>query len=309
MMDPTQSGRPRFAVEKIMNQFLRTIIWTALIVATVCSRQSAAQTSTDDGGDARNDRRLMAINQGIISGPSGDGGQIVPGWAPGAEAEAFLKRGDLARAEAAIQKVFTLAPKGLDVTRFGGHIFEILGEIRLRQGKYVAARDFFLATGPHYGSEMRDLGLVLAYCRLNDYADALNGYHWIGTIDAHDEFLDEKDPDRPGYRNVREIEASVLLAKAQRFHGFLCNYGEAELTAAEKLLPDNAMVAYELAKVLRENKKYAEAITRFNRAARYGHGDLAKQAKSHAETVGAWVKLQAEKVKLAPSTVSSTTGK
>ncbi len=291
------------------NRYL-ALMMLATVLSTAMLRAFAQSQDSQKGVDGRNDTKSsvqIIVNplQTIVNPRTPEDkamherleALIRPASDASITAEELFNKGDLVGAEAAAMKSVRLSPKTRDGSPLIPSGLEVIGEIRLLQGKPDQARNFFLACGPDYASQRRDLGLTIAYCRLGDYRNALTGYRYAATMHAHDEFLDEKDPDRPGYRNVREIEASVLLAKAQRFHGFLRNYGEAELTAAEKLLPDNAMVAYELAKVLRENKKYAEAMTRFNKAARYGHGDLAKQAKNHAETVDAFMKQQAQKLK------------
>jgi pentatricopeptide repeat protein len=175
----------------------------------------------------------------------------------------------------------------------------LLAEVRLIQGKPREARDLFLAMATNLGSDRRDLGLIAAFCRLGDFQSALALYEYAMPRHGFEEWLTDEDPNRPGTRNVRLIEASVLLARAQRLWGFLADRGESDLRRAEKLAPRNAMIAFELGKVLRDNEKFSEATIRFNTAARYGHGTLAKESKRNAEGLDGWVKqVQKEKEEL-----------
>jgi predicted negative regulator of RcsB-dependent stress response len=61
---------------------------------------------------------------------------------------------------------------------------------------------------------------------------------------------------------------------------------------AEGIIPTNAAIAFELGKVLLENKKFDEALTRFTTAAAHGHGSLAHSASRQAATIAAWQRSQ-----------------
>ncbi len=231
---------------------------------------------------------------------------------PSAEADiaarTLFEKGDLDAAERACWRALEIAPRMHNGKPFTSSI-EILGLIRIAQGRPAEAIKYFNQCYPDSSSEALLLGITLANCRIGDYQSALAHYEEAMRFTARSEWLTDKDPNRPGSRNLTQIEASVLLARAQRMFWSIADHGEADLRTAEKLRPNNPMITYELGKALRENKKYAEAITRFNKAARYGHGDLANEAKRHAESVDAWVRQQAKKAKLAPSTVSSPAGR
>lgn len=167
----------------------------------------------------------------------------------------------------------------------------ILGEVRLQQRKPREALNLLLPTtvgtrsSTAYHSDRRDINLVIAYCRMGDYRNARLGYDYVADHHYHPILREFENPDIPGSANVRQIEASMFLERAIRFSGFLPKHGEDDLRAAEKLLPTNAMVAFELGKVLRDNAKYAEANSRFNKACVRGHGKLADDAKKESENV------------------------
>jgi tetratricopeptide (TPR) repeat protein len=176
--------------------------------------------------------------------------------------------------------------------------YKILGLIRLEQGRPVEAKNFLLATGSNYASESRDLALVIAYCRLGDYKNA--SLTWQATYQLHrrDLFLRGPDIDRPAGRNVRELEALSLFVRAVMTYGNGGDRGQADLLAAERLLPRNPMIAFELGKVLADNNHYDEAVPRFNTVIANGHGDRPAEARKRVEQIAEtvkWQKAEAEK--------------
>lgn len=287
---------------KMFNHVTKTG-WFFVVAVLWCPNAALAQSDKSTNlpaGSPAPQRGFPEPVHGPMPGESARVEQLFrPTWKAQSEAHRFLMQGDLVKAEEAAIRAINLSPKTVDgKPTLADGAYETLGQIRLLQGRPSEARDLFLKSGPLFGSESRDLGLTLAYCRLGDYLHALEGYRHIATTEAHDEMLDERDMDRAGHANLKQIEASVLLAKAQRFHGFLPNYGEAELMAAEKLVPNNARIAFDLGKVLQENKKFDEAIVRFKSAALHGHGILAREASKQA-TTAEWQKLQTVKAQKA----------
>jgi tetratricopeptide (TPR) repeat protein len=206
-------------------------------------------------------------------------------------AQTLFYQGDLAAAERTCWRALAIAPRMSNGKPFT-NVEEILGFIRLAQGRPTDALKFFGNLYPQSGGEGLRLGITIAYCRLGDYRSALAHYEEAMRFSARSEWLEDKDPNRPGSRSVAQIEASVLLARGQRLHSFLADHGESILRSAEKLRPNNPMISFELGKVLNENEKYTEAAIRFDKAASNGHGRLAENAKKRAEQVSGTIKWQ-----------------
>lgn len=198
-------------------------------------------------------------------------------------ARQYFLEGDMRSAESACRRAIDLSPRTRGGKPFQLSVVAMLGEIRLAQGNPSEALQFLRYCEPEYVNESVLLMTTMAFCRLGDYKSALAEYERAMRFTGRTEWLSDKDPNRPGSRNVAQIEASVLLARAQRQHSFLVDHGEAYIRAAEKLRPENPLIAYELGKVLLENGKSSEAVTRFNRAASAGRGRLAKNSKRQSE--------------------------
>jgi len=215
-------------------------------------------------------------------------------------AQQCLARGDLSAAERYCQQAIDLSPRSANGKPFALSAVSILGEVKLAQGKPKEALTMFRYCEPEYSNEEMLFSATVAYCRLADYKAALAEYEHAMRFTARPEWLNDDNPDRPGSKNLVEIEASLLLARADRMYIWLPDHGEALLRSAERLRPGNPMIAFKLGKVLRDNGKAADALPRLKRAARAGHGRLSEDAGRLAASMESLSHRPASRVDSAP---------
>ena len=193
------------------------------------------------------------------------------------EAMSLYQSGDMTGAETACLKALNAPPVIQGQPQHVPFVAELLGKIYLKEGQYEKAVQFFQSARPNTAGGSLDLNLALAYVRLGDYKHAQEFYSDQATLryypqgDAHD---------LPGTNSPGNLEASILLARG--LDAYLEHrYDDAlpDLQRANKLAPNNALIAYHCAQILSDKGRYSEAAPLYKIAAATGRGGIGEEAR------------------------------
>ena len=142
----------------------------------------------------------------------------------------------------------------------------LLGRVYLRQGRNQDALKAFQACFRSIPDAGQNLDIAIAYARLGDYQHACAFYsdRAITQYRISDEPL--KPEDLPGTGNLKSVEASALLARGvDEFFEERQDEALDDFMAAERLAPDNALIAYYCSQTLLEKGRSTEAIPRLKK--------------------------------------------
>lgn len=192
----------------------------------------------------------------------------------------LLREGNLRRAEAVYREAAAWGMK------HGGrpdsaHLYQ-LGLIRMAQGRYRDALPILLASRRQTGrKDEYELNIALCYVRTHDLPNARRFY----SDDAILRYLRDSVPNPqtvlPGTDTAKRLEGSILLAKGLDLEVHASGGDALDMfTAAEKLIPDSALLAYRRGTLLVGQKRYAEAIRPLRLAASKAPGNMRQSAKA-----------------------------
>lgn len=197
-----------------------------------------------------------------------------------AEARAQFRSGNLAEAEQVAHRAWQTS---LGLTGEGQALPTIallLGDIRLRQGRYEDALRYYLPTGQSTWRSGLNLDVALCYVRLGNYEAARRSYSDEAVLQyVPQDQRSEYHRSMPGMASPRALEASILFARGNE-SAMSGSHAEAisDFEAAGKLAPTNGLVAYCAGTSLVYLNRPAEATPFFRRAAQYGRGRIAQDA-------------------------------
>ena len=150
----------------------------------------------------------------------------------------------------------------------------LLGRVYLRQGRNQDALKAFQSCYRSIPDAGQNLDIAIAYARLGDYQHARRFYsdRAITEYRISDEPL--KPEDMPGTNNLKSLESSALLARGiDEFFEERQDEALDDFMAAERLAPDNALIAYYCGETLLEKGRTAEAIPRLRRTSTSAHAN------------------------------------
>lgn len=194
------------------------------------------------------------------------------------KARELLRSGDVDGADRTALAALTATP-----ARYGGpgepmYIIEVLlGDIRLRQCRYEEALRHYLPARNRIGRYALDLDAALCCVRLEDYKRA----RLLFSNEVLRAYFSGLDPaDLPGTKTLRELEATILMARgADAFRSCYEEVALENFEAAARVAPHNGLAACWAAESLDWLGRPAEAVPYWRRAARYGRGEVARKAK------------------------------
>ena len=197
------------------------------------------------------------------------------------QAEAAYQSGDLAGAEAACLQALSAAPVMRGQKQQAPYVDLLLGRIYLKGGQNAKAVSWLQRARAHEGASGLDLDLALACARSGDYANAGRFYSDQDSLQYLSEGAGVLPQDLPGTDSPRTLEASILLARGLDVY-FEHRHDDAlmEFQAANRLAPENALIAYHCANILSEKGRFAEAAPLYEQAAT-GRGEIGKEGKLH----------------------------
>ena len=195
------------------------------------------------------------------------------------EARALLRAGKLTEAEqvAIVGQALWLR----DPQRLPHPMFQwLLGDVRLRQGRYADALQYYQLASKHSARSGEELNIALCFVRLGNDEMARQFYSDQTLLRYSSISLREL----PGTNNHQALEASILLAHG--LEGYLTHQEQEaleDLDAAGKLAPHNGLIAYYAAQCLLRLKRSQDAVPYLQRAAKYGHGQIAKESARYID--------------------------
>ena len=137
----------------------------------------------------------------------------------------------------------------------------LLGKIYLREGRNQEALAAFQGSYYNTAYSGKDTGVALAYARLGNYAQAKRFYSDRAITQVRITEQPLKPSDLPGTGNLQSLEASIIFAQGiDEYFTHETSYALADFMEAERLAPDNTLIAYYTARTLYENGRYAEAV-------------------------------------------------
>lgn len=205
------------------------------------------------------------------------------------QAETDYQSGDLVGAEAACFQAFSAAPTIHGQKQQPPFIGLLLGRIYLKGGQYAKAVSWLQRMKPHTVTSGLDLDLALAYVRLGDYKNASRFYSDGATLQYHFAGKDVLPQDLPGTDTPGMLEASILLARGlDAYYEARRDDALVDFQAANRLAPNNALIAYHCATILSEKGQVTKAAALYARAAT-GRALIAREAERHLEGVKAWM--------------------
>ena len=199
------------------------------------------------------------------------------------QAQGLYETGDLAGAEAACFSALNSPPIVGGQPQHVPFMAHLLGQIYLKDGHYQKAIHWLggarLNTTTVGGG--LDLDLALAYARLGDYKNASRFYSDGATLQYHFAGKDVLPQDLPGRGTSNALEASILLACGMNaYYEARRDDALVDFQAANRLAPNNALIAYHCATILSEKGRFTEAKSLYARAAT-GRALIAEEANRH----------------------------
>ena len=182
------------------------------------------------------------------------------------EAKRLYASGDLAGAEQTCTQAVKAAPVIGGQQQQMPYTQRLLGRIYLRQGRNQDALRAFQSCYRSIPDAGQNLDIAIAYARMGDYEHARNYYSDQAILQYRltDEPL--KPEDLPGTGNLKSLEASALLGRGvDAFFEHRQDDALDDFLAAERIAPDNALIAYYCAQTLLEKGRGAEAVPRLKR--------------------------------------------
>lgn len=199
------------------------------------------------------------------------------------QAQALYEAGDLSGAEAACFNALNFPPVIGGQPQHVPFVAHLLGQIYLKGGQYEKAIHWLGGARLNTTTvgDGLDLDLALAYVRMGDYKNASRFYSDGATLQYHFAGKDVLPQDLPGTSSPRALEASILLARGLNAY-FEARHEDAltDFQSANRLVPDNALIAYHSAELLSEKGRYADAVPLFE-IAKSGRGAIAEEASRH----------------------------
>lgn len=189
------------------------------------------------------------------------------------EGKDLYKAGDLRGAEK--KMLASLAAEPSFDTHKEPQAEQMLGRIYLREGKYKEAIPHLKACLPEDNDDIRGLGLVIAYARLGNYAQAKRYYNGqvLQTL---------RSTDSPGIDDLHSLEASAVLeCGISDFYHADRDSALRHLLAAERLAPNVVTTEYYTGRVLFDKKRYAEAAPRFKKVVTSPRGAKLSEARQY----------------------------
>lgn len=205
----------------------------------------------------------------------------------------LLDAGDLTRAESECRRSLELSP------RINGEIMgpatEIMGLIRLRQGNNREAIEWFTRGNRHIVGDAPNVNLTIAYCRLGDLPNATrhfsngsvrHGWDHRGGLNAND---------LPGMKSLITLEASALLGRGinsaaeDRHQDAL-----ADFLAAERLVPSNPIIAFNLGEIYLALHDGANALPRYRVASRSQTPAVRQLTEERIKGIESWFRIHPE---------------
>ena len=193
------------------------------------------------------------------------------------QAMSLYEAGDMAGAETACLNALNAVPIIQGQPQHVPFVAELLGKVYLKEGQYEKAVQWLQGARPNAAGGSLNLDLALAYVRLGDFKQAQECYSDQATLRYYSQGTSQ---DLPGTDSPNNLEASILLARGldayleHRFDDAL-----PDLQRANKLAPNNALIAYHCAQILADKGRYAEAEPLYETAAARGHGMIGEDAK------------------------------
>lgn len=187
-----------------------------------------------------------------------------------------LRQGDARGALALARRADDLLPEGY----LGRGFAAILaGDAKMAMGDYAGALDAYYESGRTSWSAGVGLNAALCLVRLGRLDEARSGYSDKMVLG----FTVLSKGDLPGTANARALEASLLLARGLD-HYYSDREAEAlpDFEAAIRLAPGSVGAAYYQARALEQLGRTEEAKAVFDRVAKTGSGNVAKDAAIRA---------------------------
>ena len=257
------------------------IIGKAAVAGAIqrASKQPMAPTAGAPRPDATS-RKMEAISA-LPPDPQSDR-EMRASYAPSdvfrKQAQALYEAGDLTGAETACLDALNSPPIIHGQPQHVPFVAPLLGRIYLKDGQYAKAIYWLQGAKQHTVDSGLDLNLALAYVRLGDYKNASRLYSDQSILRYLSDGEGVLTQDLPGTNSPKALEASILFARGLDTH-FEARDDEAlvDLQAANRLAPDNPLIAYHCATILSEERRFAEATPLYERAA-LGRGFISKEA-------------------------------
>lgn len=156
----------------------------------------------------------------------------------------------------------------------------LLGRIYLREGKNQEALTAFQSCYRNIADANQNLDIAIAYARLGNFEQAKKFYsdRAILRYRISDEPL--KPEDLPGTGDLKSLEASALFARGEdaMFEGRE-NDALDDFLAANRLAPNNTLIAYYCADALQEKGRPAESLPFLEKVAASPRGKIFHDTK------------------------------
>lgn len=193
------------------------------------------------------------------------------------EARALFQKKQYAAAAAACHRAIAMSPE-INGRSSNMAAWQLLGQIYMEQGRYREALPFFSEATHNTHNDELNLDMALCYFRLGDLKEARQLYS-DRMISRY--MSNEPDSQRylPGTNTAKTLEASILFARG--YYAYMrsrTEKAERNFSAAARLAPTNAKIAYLQAMALRELKRSPEALRCFTRAVAYGTSDIVRES-------------------------------
>ena len=209
------------------------------------------------------------------------------------QARMLYVSGDLAGAEQACLQSINAAPIIDGNKQQMPFTQRLLGRVYLREGRNQEALMAFQSCYRNIPDAGQNLDIAIAYARLGDYQHAHNFYSDQAILQYRLTHEPLKPEDLPGTKNLKSLEASALFARGiDAFFEHRQDEALDDFMAAERLAPDNALIAYYCAQTLLEKGRGAEAIPRLRKVNASAHAKIYGDAQEMLHTAEATVKVQ-----------------
>lgn len=192
----------------------------------------------------------------------------------------MLASGDLTGAEQACRESLEAVPIVNGQKAQMPLVQRLLGRVYLREGKNQEALTAFQSCYHNIADANQNLDIAIAYARLGNFEQAKKFYsdQAITRYRISDEPL--KPEDLPGMGNLKALESSALFARGEdaMFEGREDDALD-DFLAANRLAPNNTLIAYYCADALQEKGRAAESLPFLEKVAASPRGKIFHEAK------------------------------
>ncbi len=179
-------------------------------------------------------------------------------------ARSLFEAGKNAEAKAACQEAFNLAPK-FNGKPFAPDTKQLMGDIHYAEGNYKQALYWFGDRAKNTKDDQQDFDIALCYVRMGDYQEAKR--HYSHQLVFRNSSL-TKEVDLPVIRDLKSLEASILLARGLDYY-VTSNQEKASeyYDAAALLAPSNPWLMHQRAVIAWRKGRREESLDLFRKVA------------------------------------------